>query len=451
MSRITRMSRSSSGVPAWVWGGAAATSLVVHGLVLAAIGSGARGSARAVDVDATLRLGVPPEAAALIDLAALDEALPPASSPPTPTLLPSPPPNEDPAGAFPADEARRAPLSAVPPKGGRQAPHERPATDEGDGAGRRLDDLAWRRDSSTLHERLTDGAERYQPAHTRTAVGVRPTSPESVRREPVVGPGDSPRTRLARGDASPSAPPSTEVEQMADVLGASPPPPQPTPPSSEPEPTPESHPMTAAPGAVTPRTEGPLDADRGARAFDVTRGAVARDDEGRRAASAELHPSITDLTLASNSGDDVRGRGPGEAPGAVARLTPGAGATQAGQGGPPDAAGEEARTRARLYERYQREIGARVHAVLGRVWPRALAVRLEQGETMVSFVVRPDGRLEGPVLVTKSAGFEEFDRAAVEAIRLVTPFPPIPRLAGAQRPSSLPISMRVTFLNPVIR
>ena len=90
-------------------------------------------------------------------------------------------------------------------------------------------------------------------------------------------------------------------------------------------------------------------------------------------------------------------------------------------------------------------------AVLGRVWPRALALRLEQGETMVSFVVRPDGRLEGPVRVTKSAGFDEFDRAAIEAIRLVTPFPPIPRAAGVERPPSMPIWMRVTFSNPVIR
>ena len=74
--RIAR-SRTSSGVPGWVWGGAAATSLVVHGLVLGAIGSGARVSAPAVDVDPTLRIGVPPEAAALIDLAALDEGVPP--------------------------------------------------------------------------------------------------------------------------------------------------------------------------------------------------------------------------------------------------------------------------------------------------------------------------------------------------------------------------------------
>jgi TonB family protein len=233
-------------------------------------------------------------------------------------------------------------------------------------------------------------------------------------------------------------------------LGALPPPSEPAP-SSEAEPAPESHLVATAPGAVTPRTEGPLDADRGTRAFDVTPGAVARDDERRRAASAELHPSITDLTLATTSGDDVRGRGPGQAPGAVSRATPGAGATEAGQGGPPDAVGEEARTRARLYERYQREIGARVDAVLGRVWPRALAVRLEQGETMVRFVVRPDGRLDGPVRITKSAGFEEFDRAAVEAIRLVTPFPPIPRAAGVERPAPMPIDMRVTFSNPVIR
>jgi TonB family protein len=425
--------------------------MVIHGFVLAVIGAGARGAVPALDVDATLRIGVPPEAAALIDLAALDEVVPPPAPAASPTPAPPPPAKEEDRGAVPADEARRAPVSALPPKAGWRGPPERPAADRGDGAGRHLEDLPWRRDSSTLHERLTDGAERYQPAHTRTSVQATPRSPESVRREPVVGPGDSPRTRLAQGVASPSPPPSTEIEETTDVPGASPPP-QATPSSLAP--APESKLVATVPGAVAPRSEGPVDAERGARAFDVRPGAVARDDERRRAASGELHPSITDLTLAATSGDDVRGRGPGEAPGAVPRPTTGAAATkvtQVGQGGPPDLAGEAARTRERVYQRYHLEIRARVDAVLGRVWPRALAVRLEQGETMVSFVVRADGRLDGPVRVTKSAGFEEFDRAAVEAIRLVSPFPPIPRVAGAERPPSMPISMRVTFSNPVIR
>jgi len=444
------MSRTSSGVPGWVWGGAAATSIVIHGFVLAVIGAGARGAAPFVDVDAALRIGVPPEAAALIDLAALDEVAPPPAPAASPTAAAPPPAKEDERGAVPADEARRSPVAALPPKAGWRAPTERPAADRGDGPGRRLEDLAWRRDSSTLHERLTDGAERYQPAHTRTSVRASPTSPESVRREPVVGPGDSPSTRLAQGVASPSAPPSTEIEETTNVPGASPPA-SPTPSPLAQEPAQESKLVATVPGAVAPRSEGPVDAERGARAFDVRPGAVARDDERRRAASAELHPSITDLTLAATSGDDVQGRGPGDAPGAVPRSSPGAAATQVGQGGPPDAAGEAARTRERAYQRYHLEIRARVDAVLGRVWPRALAVRLEQGETMVSFVVRADGRLDGPVRVTKSAGFEEFDRAAVEAIRLVSPFPPIPRVAGAERPPSMPISMRVTFSNPVIR
>ena len=117
----------------------------------------------------------------------------------------------------------------------------------------------------------------------------------------------------------------------------------------------------------------------------------------------------------------------------------------------PDGFGDEGRARERPYARYELDIRARVNAVLGRVWPRKLALRLEQGETMVHFVVQPDGRLAGPVRVTKSAGFDEFDLAAIEAIRLVTPFPPIPRAAGTARVSPLPVSLRVTFSNPVIR
>ena len=73
---------------------------------------------------------------------------------------------------------------------------------------------------------------------------------------------------------------------------------------------------------------------------------------------------------------------------------------------------------------------------------------VEQGETIVYFVVGVDGRLgEGPRVV-KSSGFEEFDSAAMRAVRQAAPFPPMtdPRTA---RPR--PMSMSVTFDNPVIR
>jgi protein TonB len=75
-------------------------------------------------------------------------------------------------------------------------------------------------------------------------------------------------------------------------------------------------------------------------------------------------------------------------------------------------------------------------------------LRLEQGETIVYFVVGVEGRLsEGPWLV-KSSGFQEFDSAALGAVRRAAPFPPMPDGNNA-RP--LPVSMPVTFDNPVVR
>ncbi|HMC94902.1 MAG TPA: TonB family protein, partial [Polyangia bacterium] len=83
-----------------------------------------------------------------------------------------------------------------------------------------------------------------------------------------------------------------------------------------------------------------------------------------------------------------------------------------------------------------------------REFPKALALRLEQGETFVQFVVGVDGRLgDGPRAV-KSSGFEEFDAAAIRAVRRAAPFPPMPD-PGASRPLS--VSLRVTFDNPVVR
>jgi len=74
---------------------------------------------------------------------------------------------------------------------------------------------------------------------------------------------------------------------------------------------------------------------------------------------------------------------------------------------------------------------------------KTLALRMEQGVTVVYFIVGADGRLsEGPRVV-KSSGFDEFDLAAVRAVRQAAPFPTMPFM--------IPMSMSVIFDNPVIR
>ncbi len=100
----------------------------------------------------------------------------------------------------------------------------------------------------------------------------------------------------------------------------------------------------------------------------------------------------------------------------------------------------------RRYQRYFQEIQRRVQGI--RDFPRSLAVRLLEGETIVTFVVDVNGRLGDGPRVVKSSGFEEFDAAAVRAVRRAAPFPPMPDPATA-RPRLL--SLRVTFDNPVVR
>jgi protein TonB len=153
---------------------------------------------------------------------------------------------------------------------------------------------------------------------------------------------------------------------------------------------------------------------------------------------------LTDFTrpTATAAAANRDGRGPGLQAGAVARPAAGTAPTQLGL---PDraatAAEAIARARARQQARYELQIRQRVNDVLE--FPKPLALRLEQGETVVYFAVGTDGRLsEGP-RVLKSSGFAEFDSAAIQAVRRAAPFPAMP--------FSVPMRMAVTFDNPVIR
>ncbi|HEX2660116.1 MAG TPA: energy transducer TonB [Polyangia bacterium] len=422
------------------WATALAAASAAHALILAValLAGRARGaSIPAASADLLAHLGLaldePATEEAVVDLSALELDRPLES-------LPSPEPShEDLAGALPSDQTRALPDVAKSPRLG--APDRQPpAPDTGKGPGASLADAAWRADSSTLHERLTDGAERYQPAHTRTA--RRASSPQAVRRQPVVGIEDAARaTRVAfapRPAAVNVADPTDVGRGGETVAGA-----------------PSAAQAQAASGtrnvvAANVVSAGPLDAERGSTSYDVDDPGMARDRRSVRAASSELRPSIMDLSRAASPGEGASGNGPGEAPGATPRPTAGAAPALAGQAGSTDGQDEATRTRERAYARYEQELRARVNQYLGQVWPRALAVRLLQGEAMVSLVVQPDGRLAGPARVMKSAGFVEFDRAALEAIRLASPFPPLPR-PGGLAPSARPFSVRVIFANPVIR
>jgi TonB family protein len=318
-----------------------------------------------------------------------------------------------------------------------------PAPDHGLAGGAPLA-AAYRLDRSTLRSRLTDGAAEAQPARLRTA-GHR-ASPQAIRQEPVVGSGDSVRAAAPTHVASPAPSPASAAEALGGApAGATA--------AVSAEAHPETPPVPAL-GRADERTVlehavGPLDAEMGTRRFDIERPGRAADDQTQRTASDERHPGLTDFSRAASprlvASDD--GRGPGSAPGAVARASAGLAPAELGARAPQATGPQvEERTLDRRYQRYVQEVSQRVRRI--REFPRSLALRLEQGETIVQFVVGIDGRLGDGPRVMKSSGFEEFDAAAVRAVRRAAPFPPMPD-PGSARP--LPVSLRVTFDNPVVR
>jgi TonB family protein len=341
----------------------------------------------------------------------------------------------------PEGERDNAVAKTVAPRQGEGKSRAAPAPDEG-AAGGRLAGFATRRDRSTLQSRVADAATDAQLA--RLATSSRSASPQAVRREARAGVGDSVRTSEATRAASaaaPMPPPASEA------------PPAPAPTLAGPAPgaklAARVEPLVLAAVSAHPTPErgaGPLDAETGARMFDVETRGRAADDETRRAVSNEAHPGITDFSRAGvvAPADNAHGHGPGAAPGAVSRVTNGTAPAVSGARSPQELATELAeRTRERVYDRYRQEIQRRVQNVL--VFPKVLAIRLEQGEAVVTFVVRPDGALgDGPRIV-KSSGFEEFDAEAVKAVLRAAPFPRRAEAAG------LSLSMPVTFENPLVR
>jgi len=412
--------------------GAAAGSVVIHVVGLLALVRGqstepARGPWQ-------LAPPAPPE---WIDVVSLDDpaARSPWAPPPAATIPARLPAERD---WREADQARLAPSSTAPRVAEGRWP-EAPAADGGDRAGR-VTDSVWRRDRSTLRAQLTDGADAYQTPRSQTDHHA--ASPQAIRREPVVGAGDAPRTLSPAAPSSAPRPDPGEESPSGDLPhAAAGDPAAPTVLAAEPA-------QTIEPAQAT-RGLGPLDVESGARSFDSQAPGAAAEQHNQRAASAETHPGVTDLARAGvrAPNEALSGRGPGDAPGAVDRVTNGRAPVEYGASVAQTVADQVAeRTRERVHDQYVREIERRVHSLC--VFPKRLALRLEQGETVVRFVVDADGHLQGSVRVSKSSGFDEFDAEATRAVERAAPFPPLPR-ALAMRPMA--VGIRVAFDNPVIR
>ncbi|HLK93123.1 MAG TPA: TonB family protein [Polyangia bacterium] len=411
-----------------------AASALVHAGLLAALAIYGRSTDRpAVELAADVRSAAvePAPLAGPVEVSTLEATdLPPVDAPP-PLARPwdAPPGERD----NPADRTR-APADAD----GRD--RRLPAPDQGL-AGGAPGAHAYRLDTSTLRSRLTDGAAEDQPS--RLAVARHRASPQAIRREPRVGIGDSPRTALPS-----RAPISAASAAAAPALGGEPGGAALTPTPATPS---QGAPLVARVDP-TPRAAhavGPLDADAGKRSFDVQRPGAAADDRTQRTASDEMHPGITDFSRPSAPSPVALagGRGPSASPGAVARPSEGAAPAELGARNPTERSADvDERAMDRRYQRYIDEIRQRVRRI--REFPRSLAVRLLEGETIVAFVVDVNGRLGDGPRVVKSSGFEEFDAAAVRAVRRAAPFPPMPD-PGSARPLS--VSLRVIFDNPVVR
>jgi protein TonB len=324
----------------------------------------------------------------------------------------------------PADQENRDRAAAASDPGLRRS-QGAPAPDSGEGTGRRLPP-AWRRDSSTLRSHLTNGSDFDQPERERTARSS--SSPQAVRLEPQVGIGDSARTTVPA--PLPAAPPtelSPAVRDEQDVV----------PPLAR-----ETH----IPDDIGPepmRGEGPLDAERGRRSFDVPPDGPPRDDVRARAAATETQPGLVDYTTASARGpeDGTAGKGVGVDPGASSHRVSGTAPSAAGWPRPAPIGEIGEGSSERQFGREYLEIRRKVAQVLR--FPKRLALLLEQGEAIVQFMVDRDGRVWGDVKLLKSAGFEEFDREALEVVRRAAPFP--------QLRQRLLVRMRVPFENPVVR
>jgi TonB family protein len=327
--------------------------------------------------------------------------------------------------ALSGDQARFVAAPSSPGRGTTDETLGAPAPDTGAGAGRRAAE-ATRRDLSTLRTRLSDGAHPYRQERERTS--ARATSPQPIRQEPLVGIGDSSRTMHPGG---PQTAPDAELPSEAEG-------------ESGPELKTAERSPPVGEGRDPSRGDGPLDAEQGSRRFDVEAEGTARDDRWTRAASDENHPGRIELSRPAAAGADPNGvgRGPSETPGAVSRPVEGlASAVRGAEADAPPGPSVQMSAAEREYQRFQAEIRRRVAGALR--FPRRLALQLEQGETVVHFVVRPDGKLEGAVRVVKSAGFDEFDAAAVSAVTRAAPFP------ATGHPLS--VSMPIAFDNPLVR
>lgn len=156
------------------------------------------------------------------------------------------------------------------------------------------------------------------------------------------------------------------------------------------------------------------------------------DSRDRRRASRQLVPDRVDLAQASGRGDQT-GRGQG---------------SRAGRRGSPGGRWKGLAIWLNTSDQRYVDYFKLIHRRVQPLWrfPKGLEIRMEQGDVLVEFVLRPDGSVRR-VRVRRSSGYAAFDENAVAAIRRAAPFPTVPRGLGAP----LTILAPFEFANPLVR
>ena len=182
---------------------------------------------------------------------------------------------------------------------------------------------------------------------------------------------------------------------------------------------------------------GPASIDGGQRSERVA------DRSDAAAVSSDLRPGRIELSHPGVLGVDASGRGRGDRP-AWARVGRGGEAVPVGDPSAPP--GEDLVLA--TYRRHYNEYLAQVKRQVDPLWefPRDLAIKLEQGDVLVSFTIRSDGTVK-EVRVLKPSGFPRFDQNVVGAIRRAAPYGPLPSVFGAELRVTAPFAGD----NPVVR
>ncbi|HEU5059401.1 MAG TPA: TonB family protein [Kofleriaceae bacterium] len=331
------------------------------------------------------------------------------------------------------------------PSAGIDLPGVRPAARGGGAETAGADSFTGRRDPDTLRVQFWTDPSRYQVAHRRTGDARSSASPEWLARREESGHGDrEPRRRARDGAPLPvagtaGATGTGGVNAESDRAWR----------DADPRFDGGRAPLLAQqiPGAAR-AGQRPM-VDTGQRAAEAERIGALRDPVDAAPASNARTTGPLELSRPSSGGRAQEGGvdRPRDAAGPLASSPHRGAGTAASSAQLPVGGGRESLRAARtdpyfrrFYEKLDREI----------VFPRELALALEQGEVVVTFSLSVHDGAVGQLTVVKSSGFAAFDNELRRALVAVGPLGPVPR-ALRGRSDRLRVTAPYAFKSPLVR